>query len=444
MDQGTAVGRLATEVGGVQIEFSLDRLQEMVAETRAALDAGAPAIFEASFSEDGVFVAVDILERSGEGFRLIEVKATNSVKDEHIPDAAVQLHVLRKAGVDVRRVALMHLNRSYRHPGPEDLFVLADITPETEAFLPELPSLIQSCREVLGGEDPGPLIGDPCTRFGCPLVDVCWPPEPDHIRNLNGVGLKSALKYMEAGVRTFGDLPPSARISNLARRQLESWRAGGLRVESTLREDLLAIRGRLGFLDFETIMRAVPPWQGLSPYEMVPVQFSYHERQSDGSLTHTQWLASDREDPRRRLTEALIEACKDANAVVTYTSYEKRCINALKSAVPDLALELDRLTTRLVDLEKVVARNVAHPAFMGRTSIKYVLTPLVPDLSYEGMEVADGMAASARLATLIIEGDSLSPETREAERHALLEYCELDTLAMVRLLGRLEELAAGG
>jgi len=446
MDQGNLVGKLATErfPGGVEIEFRPGRLEEMVVATRAALEAGAPAIFEASFSEDGVFVAVDILERSNEGFRLIEVKATTDVKDAHIPDAAVQLSVLRKAGVDVREVALMHLDREYRHPGPEGLFHLSDITEEIEAFLPEIPGLIESCRRTLAGEDPGPIIGPQCARFACPLMDVCWPSDPDHIRHLNGVGLKTALTHMADGVHIFGDLRPGTRIGEVARRQLEAWKAGEMKVAATLKRDLAPFRGRLGFLDFETIMRALPPWEGLGPYETVPVQFSYHERGPDGSVTHSEWLASGPEDPRRALAEALIDATRGADGVVTYTGYEKRCINALKEAAPELGPALDDLVSRLLDLEPVVRKNLAHPDFMGKTSIKYVLTPLVPDLTYEGMEVADGMTASARLARVILEADAMSPVQRAAQREALLSYCKLDTLAMVRLLERLEELAGTG
>jgi len=398
MDQGKRIGRLATErfPGGVEIEYAPDELDRMARETRAPLDAGAPAIYEASFFEDGVFVAVDILERldpgqSTEAFRLIEVKATSSLKDEHIPDAGVQLHVLRKAGIDVREVALMHLNKGYRHPGPDDLFVLNDITEQAEAFQPEIPALLDFCRAALSGDDPGPIIGEQCTRFECPLLNTCWPTEPDHIRNLNGVGLKTALKHMEAGVHSFGDLPADARISDKARRQLQSIQSGELKLEPTLTSDLQRFRGHLGFLDFETIMRAEPPWDGLAPY----------------------------------------------------AGYEKRCIKALKEAVPELEPELDELLSRLLDLEKVVGRNLAHPDFKGKTSIKYVLTPLVPELTYEGMDVADGMTASVRLARLILEPDTFSEEAREAERRALLEYCKLDTLAMVRLLERLEGLVGG-
>ena len=410
--------------------------------TREALAAGAPAIFEASFWEDEVFVAVDILELRGKAFRLIEVKATTKVKEEHIPDAAVQLHVLRKAGLDIQEVALLHLNNEYRHPGPEPLFSLSDITPEAEAMLPEIPGLIQSSHDVLAGPDPGPCIGNQWGRpWECALDESCWPEDPDHIRHLYGIGPKKALELMADGIHTFDDLPPNAKVNEKALRQLEVWRTGTLRVEPTLKKDLAPFQGRIGFLDFETIMRAVPLWDGLAPYGLVPVQFSYHERQADGSYAHQEWLAEGPEDPRPDIARALVEVTQHADRVATYTGYEKRCIDALKDAVPELRQELDDLISRLVDLKKVVEKNLAHPDFHGSYSIEDVLTPMVPDLTYDGLAVADGMTASVKLAQLMLEEDSLTPAQREAERRALLEYCKLDTEAMVRLLERLEELA---
>lgn len=60
------------------------------------------------------------------------------------------------------------------------------------------------------------------------------------------------------------------------------------------------------------------------------------------------------------------------------------------------------------------------------------------------MAVTDGMTASVKLAQLMLEGDSLTPAQREAERRDLLENWKLDTEAMVRSLEKLEELAVEG
>ena len=103
-DQGQQVGELAREQfpGGVLIDLPHTAVEERLAATQAALDAGAPAIFEASFLAGDVFVAVDVLERTEDGYTLIEVKSSTAVKDEHIPDAAVQAWVLREAGLAIR------------------------------------------------------------------------------------------------------------------------------------------------------------------------------------------------------------------------------------------------------------------------------------------------------------------------------------------------------
>src|SRR5438034_7335809 len=102
-DHGAPVGALARErfAGGTLIDLPHHAVAERVEATCAAIEAGAPAIFEASFVADNTFVAVDVLLREGTGWRLIEVKSASSEKEEHLLDVAVQAHVLALSGVDV-------------------------------------------------------------------------------------------------------------------------------------------------------------------------------------------------------------------------------------------------------------------------------------------------------------------------------------------------------
>ena len=143
-DQGRLVGELARErfPGGVLVDHPHHAYAERLASTAAAVDAGARAIFEASFEAGGVFAAVDVLLRDAGGWTLIEVKSSSQVKDEHIVDAAVQTWVLRQAGIPVTRVEVMHLNREYRHPDGGELFTRADVTGRVEEFLPGVPGLV--------------------------------------------------------------------------------------------------------------------------------------------------------------------------------------------------------------------------------------------------------------------------------------------------------------
>src|SRR5262249_18480226 len=129
-DRGHRVQEVARTYvpGGVLIDLPHQQVQARVSATAAALAARAPAPYEARFLADGVFVAVDILERRRTGFVLVEVKATLEVEERHIPDVAVQLHVLRRAGLPVKRAVVMHLNRDCRHPDLSNLFVRENVT----------------------------------------------------------------------------------------------------------------------------------------------------------------------------------------------------------------------------------------------------------------------------------------------------------------------------
>ena len=140
-DQGTRVGRVARErvPGGLLIDFPPAAIGERVEATRHALEGGARVIYEASFLADDTFAAVDILERVRGGWRLIEVKSTTRVKLEHLADVAVQLHVLRKAGLPVGHAQLMHLNHECAYPDLDDLFTRADVTADVESLLPDVP-----------------------------------------------------------------------------------------------------------------------------------------------------------------------------------------------------------------------------------------------------------------------------------------------------------------
>src|SRR6266516_735280 len=81
----------------------------------------------------GTYAAVDILERGPRGYGVVEVKAANSLKPEHVSDVALQVHVLRRSGLPVERAEVMHLNPDCRHPDLGALFVREDVSPVVEA-----------------------------------------------------------------------------------------------------------------------------------------------------------------------------------------------------------------------------------------------------------------------------------------------------------------------
>jgi predicted RecB family nuclease len=96
---------------------------------------------------------------------------------------------------------------------------------------------------------------------------------------------------------------------------------------------------------------------------------------------------------------------------------------------------IKKIQRRLWDLLPVIRNHVYDPAFAGSYSLKDVLPALVPDMTYEGMEVANGTDAGLAWESLIRGG--LDQVERDKIKKALLDYCGQDTLALVRLLERL-------
>jgi predicted RecB family nuclease len=442
--RGHRVGELAQAEfpGGVLVDREYWQTAEKIADTQAALAARAPAVYEASFSADDVFVAVDVLARRRGGHALVEVKSTLEVKEQYIPDLAIQLHVLRASGLNVRRAEVMHLNRACRFPDLSNLFVREDVTEAAEELLQEIPRQLRRMRKALDRELPASEPGPHCTTpYECPFVDRCCSPLPDdHVSTLYKAA-RCASTLLADGVESIRDIPENFELPAIAARQARATKSGKLVVEDGLGDALAAFEAPIAFLDFETINPAVPVWNGCGPYQHVPVQVSCHRVGARGALRHHAFLAEGASDPRPAIAEAVLEACGDAATVVAYNdAFERRCLEHLAEHVPTRRKALQSVGARLVDLLPIVRDHVYHPRFGASFSMKAVAPALVKGLGYDGLAVGEGGTASAVLETLLLGNDALSPGERDTMRAQFLEYCAQDTLAMVKVTDRLREL----
>lgn len=444
-DRGHCVGELARQQfrGGELIDFGPRQVSERLAATAAALSRGAGIVFEASFAGGGVFAALDVLEKARRGWTLVEVKATLDVKEQFIPDVAVQVHAARAAGIDVRRADLMHLNRSCAFPDLEDLFVREDVTAAAEELLPVIPRQVRAMREALEASLPDVEPADQCgAPYECPFVERCHPELPEHhVSSLYSVRAQRIRALCDAGTATIHDLPEGLRLSEVQTRQVRAVKSGRLVVEEGLRSALARMERPLAFLDFESINPPVPVWRGCHPYEQVPVQMSCHVLGPRGRTEHHDHLAEGPGDPRPALAEAVVRACGEARSVVAYNSgFEARCLDHLAAAVPALAKPLQAIRKRLVDLLPIVRSHVYHPDFGGSFSLKSV-APALLRLGYDDLDVSDGDSASALLEGLLLAPERLSATQQADIRKQLLAYCERDTFALVKLHERLTELS---
>jgi predicted RecB family nuclease len=401
--------------------------------------------YEADFLAAETYAVVDILERRSDGFAVIEVKASNSVKKQHIPDVAVQVHVLRQAGVPVARAEVMHLNPKCRFPKLDDLFVREDVTEQVGLFLPVVPGEIAAQLAALAGPLPDVPIGEHCTKpYRCPFLGRCWPHLPEHhVRTLYTIQHRQVEEYQARGIETIHDLPSDLELSVIHARQVKAVTTGRMVVEPKLAAALRAFEPPLAYLDFETVSYAIPRFPGCRPWENMPVQFSAHRERDKGRFAHHAFIADGPEDPRPAIAEQVVQACAGAKHVVAYYApFERECLRNLAEGVPALAAELEAVADKLVDLLPLVRNHIYHPDFGGSFSIKRVLPALVPSLSYADLTINDGVTASLELMRLLFD-QTLQGEERAGLRRALLAYCERDTWAMVKLLERIRGLVGG-
>jgi len=209
-------------------------------------------------------------------------------------------------------------------------------------------------------------------------------------------------------------------------------------VGNQLRSDLEDIVWPVFYLDFETVMTAIPLYPDIAPYTQLPTQYSIHKLSGiDSVIDHRQYLANPSKDCRREFAVSLIEDLENSGNIIIYSNFEKNVINKLGQLFPNLTNTLNSLIERIIDLEAIIRRNFYHPDFHGSTSIKITLPVVVPEMSYDKLEIADGDSASAAFAYLAL-GRYDDTEAESVKRN-LLDYCEQDTLAMVKLHERLFE-----
>jgi hypothetical protein len=112
--------------------------------------------------------------------------------------------------------------------------------------------------------------------------------------------------------------------------------------------------------------------------------------------------------------------------------FELGVMQQLAEAFPDARAEIEQRVARMDDLIRPFrAWQFWLPEMGGSFSIKSVAPALAPEMSYEGLEIADGLAASLTFGRLI---SGTEPAEAARLQAALETYCERDTLAMVRVL----------
>ncbi len=442
---GHQVGDIAQQLYGneqsVEVEFNF---KTMVAETERLIENGADyPIFEATFRHENVLIRADVLIPDGDGWHVIEVKASTSVKDVHVLDCAIQDWVLRNSGINVLSISLAHINNQFVYEGAgnyEGLLLQKDLTEEVRSMEYTVLELVAKAREAVSGPMPVIDVGAQCNKpYECQFISHCWPMDAEYPLTGLGGGKAKLGQWVVAGYRDIRDVQRSEispKGTQSAEQQLRIHRvteSGEPEVLPGANEILQALPYPRYYLDFETIGPAIPIWAGTRPYAALPIQWSCHIEEEGGEIRHEEFLDLSGEAPMRSLAERMIECLGESGPVLIYTTYEKTAINALIELFPDLEESLTKIVSRLWDLHPLVKTHYYHPKMLGSWSIKAVLPCIAPHMNYAELEgIKEGMAASDGFL------EAINPETDAARKteleEQLLRYCKFDTEAMVEIV----------
>jgi len=447
-DSGTSVGELARDIylGGVLVNYDHFHHDEAVAATKTMVDDfSIPAIYEAGFQFNHVRTRVDILARTERDmFDLVEVKSNTSVKPEHLPDVAIQYYVLDGADIRLRHTCLAHLNKDYVYPGGDydlnQLFSIEDVTEAVELLQSDIPELLHEMKSMLGNPEPPDIkAGKHCSQpYTCAFYGHCHINEPEHhVSQLPRASQKLLLSLEEAGIEDIRDIAIDfGELNELQQRVRDCVVNNDVFFNPALHKELATLEYPIHFLDFETFNPALPLFVGTRPYQVIPFQWSDHVMDSDGNLTHVEFLHDGFDDPRENFARNLLSTLGTSGSIIVYSSYEATRIRELAEAIPSKKNDLLALLDgRIFDLLKLIRTHCYHPVFHGSFSLKSVLPALVPDLGYSDLDITEGGQASAAYAEMIHPDSAV--ERRGEIRANLLEYCKRDTEAMVHLFDKL-------
>jgi hypothetical protein len=454
LNTGRSVGELARQLfpGGFLLPYEGTNLSEKVALTRAKLAEGIATIYEATFEFCGVIVMVDILHKGQNGWELYEVKSSTSLDNVHLDDISLQYFVVSGSGLRLSRSAIIHLNKNYTLGSTakldlDELFAVKVVDQEVKEHQVIVSKMVEAMHESLQQSyEPDVDIGRHCFKpYGCAAFDYCWRQQRNipafSIFDVFNVGKKSLALY-ERGVINIDQIPDDFELSERQRLIINAHKENRVLINyEAIAAFLGALEYPISHLDFETFQPAVPEIPGTSPYQQIVFQYSLHIESIDHELIHKEFLAEESGDPRIGLISRLVADVPKTGTVLAYNkAFEQARLRELARDFPAYASELMGIHDRMIDLAIPFSKKYYyHPDLRGKHSIKVVLPHLEPEMSeaYSSLELvqngADAMSIFSGLK-------KMNRENRERYRSALLKYCELDTLAMVKTLTKLRTL----
>uniref|UniRef100_UPI003217689E DUF2779 domain-containing protein n=1 Tax=uncultured Draconibacterium sp. TaxID=1573823 RepID=UPI003217689E len=449
-DKGTNVGVLAQQLfpGGVDLgEFIPSDFGRVLSETSKLIGEGQTVIYEAGFKSNYLICFIDILVKRDGKWYAYEVKGSTSVSDVYLWDTAFQYHVITSTGIELEDISVIHLNNLYVRRGElnvNELFTTVSVLKDIIPLQSHVKSNVNQIQKILNsGSIPNIDIGTHCNDpYGCSFTGFCWKGIPDYsVFNISRLKADKKFNLYNQGILEINDVPEEYPLSENQQLQVLSEKTGNSKIDKVqIRKFVEQFNYPLYFLDFETFQSPVPKFDESRPYQQITFQYSLHIADTlDGDLIHKGFLAETEGDPRIALIKRLIEDLEYTGDIVVFNkSFEITRLKEIARDFPEYKDKIELIIERVVDLMVPFSRKWYYtPDMKGSYSIKLVLPALVPGFGYENLNINKGDLASLAFERLYSETDeSIISKTRQD----LLEYCKLDSLAMVEILKVLQKI----
>lgn len=439
---GHAVRDIAKELykSDSNIEVGYDNgLEDALETTKEVIeDDNGEVIYDAAFEFERILVRADILQPYKEGYKLIEVKATNSKEFHHELECAIQYWVMSRCGVELTGIYLAHINDQfvYEKEGCYEGFLQeVDVTERAKELQSSVGKMVFDSM-YSADTKPDVSVGTHCSSpYDCQFIKQCWPNDTKYPLIGLGGDKENLAKWSNAGIKDIRDVSPDEISSEKHKRIHSITLSEKPEVTGQAKIKLNRLAYPRYYLGFESIAPTIPIWFGFRPYQAVPIQYSCHiQHNSDyDSLDHVEFLELGDMPPLEKLADQLISDLGDTGPVFMYSDYEKKVIQALIDIFPDKSASLAAIIDRLVDLLPIVKNSYYHPDMLGSWSIKKVMPTINTEFDYAKLEGINESAAASAGFIEAIKSETDSDRKKELESQ-LKQYCKFDTEAMVELV----------
>jgi len=453
IETGNEVELVARQIfpDGVLIEGRDEAAQKL---TQECITKRQSVIFQPVFLKDNFLAAVDVLKYNKEtdGYNIYEIKASNEAdKKRHYYDLAFQVTLLRKCGLKIDEINLTHLNSEYVRYGALDinaLFKNDDVTKEINKLCEEVALEMERALRYLSSETEPP--GSCCCIYKgrynhCATFNHSNPKFPKYsVHDISRIGLskKKLAELVDIGNFHMHQVPEDMELSDAQRNQIDSHVLDRILInKGKIREELENLIYPLYFVDYETFPSAIPMFDGFSPYQQMPFQYSLYVQDSFcGAIKHFEFLHDKANDPSKSFAESLRKHIgKVGNVIVWSKKFECAINKQIAERVSEVADFIEAINSRTYDLMDIFTKqHYVHKDFKGSTSIKKVLPVLAPELSYKKLAIQEGGTAASSWLKLI--GNNLSLAEKNQLKKDMFEYCKMHTLATVRILEELRKI----